>query len=98
MTKEHALMLMVDESGAGQMIVDGKGYMVRSTWTKYSATSGGFGGWLPRWDIHVTAEKSLDEAAQQARIAGLEAELARERERLEDIRVALSGDETEVAS
>jgi hypothetical protein len=86
-----ALLLMVDDSGAGQMIVDGRCYTVRSSWTQAGAGVGGLNGYRPHWTVNITAEKSLDEEAQRLRIAGLEAELSRERERLDDIRVVFMG-------
>jgi hypothetical protein len=83
-----SLMLMVDDDGTGQMIVEGKTFSVRSSWVQKGGL-GGVDGYQPRWLITVTAERSLDAEAQRQRIDGLERELARERERLSEIRTAL---------
>lgn len=86
---QTSLMLMVGDDGTGQMIVEGKTFSVRSSWVQEGGTFGGSDGYLPRWVITVTAERSLDAEAQRRRIDGLKRELARERERLREIRTAL---------
>jgi hypothetical protein len=83
-------MVMFDKNGDGQAIIDGQSYRVTG---KHSETY--------RWDernrkvleFKLTLEASLDEEAQQRRIKGLEGELERERERLDEIRTALSADQ-----
>lgn len=91
MAWKAALMLMVDETGQGVMIADGKSYAVKSSYTQQSFTGGMNGVYRQRWDINVDALKSLDEEAQARRIAGLERQLEREREIMGEIRAALAG-------
>lgn len=86
----HPVMLMVNADGKGQAIVGGRAYMVRA---KFSETFGWESKTERRLTFTLLLEESLDEEAQRRRIAGLESELQRERERLDEIRGALADEE-----
>lgn len=82
---DQSVMLLTGPDGKGVAILGGKTYRVVSkfseSWTAGRERSIGFS---------VRLVESLDAEAQERRIAGLEAELERERERLDEIRAALS--------
>lgn len=86
------VMLVVDAEGIGVAIVDGKPYGVRSKQTQ----SFGYGGTLTdalRLTFTLTMGPLLDEEQQRGKIARLEAQLIEERERLDDIRRLVTGEQ-----
>lgn len=86
------LLLILDANGRGQAVMNGRAYRVENTASqRYSRQMARDGKHF--LDIKLTLVESLDEETQRRRIAGLEAELERERERLDEIRAALDAGE-----
>jgi hypothetical protein len=78
-------MLMTGPDGKGVAIINGKSYRVISRFNERRSY-----GSRRSLGFDLALMESLDEEAQTRRIAGLEAEVSRERERLDEIKAALS--------
>jgi hypothetical protein len=84
------ILLILDNDETGQAIVNGKAYRVRGS---YNESYGWAEHGKRRIQFTLILEESLDEEAQRRRIAGLEAELRREQERLEEIQAVFKDED-----
>jgi hypothetical protein len=87
------LLLILDEKGNGHAIMDGRSYRVRGYTHNETATPDHTGIYRTSLDVRLSLDESLDEEKQLQRIQNLEKQLIREREKLDEIRVALNEDD-----